>query len=29
MYAFAEMVCAPLETVAEFQLSVPGGVDAK
>src|ERR1019366_3987913 len=26
---FAAMVCAPLETVLEFQLKVPGGVEAK
>jgi len=28
-YAFAEIVCAPLVTVVEFQLKVEGGVEAK
>jgi len=29
LYPFAEMVCAPLATVVESQLKVPGGVEAK
>jgi hypothetical protein len=29
LYPVAEIVCAPFAIVVEFQLNVPGGVEAK